>query len=124
MRVKVLELLVDVSAPGWVSYDSIEATSLHDRLEAILPAPIKNVNPVPLLVIDKQQLLMPIKIRANQRIAALNVVAQVWQGPLVKQSQSISERLFIFAFQNSKQERQFRDFDRLDINIHAIDIVQ
>ena len=69
-----------------VANDYIEPTSRHDGRELCIP--VKGIDPLPILF--KECVL---NVGADQRVAALDVVAQVGQGPLVEEPQLAVQRL-------------------------------
>ena len=63
-------------------------------------------------------------VRADQRVAALNVAGQVGQGALVGAEQVPGQRVLRFAFEHLQKERELSDFDRLRVDVHAVDVVE
>ena len=60
----------------------VEPAGLHDPWE--LGVPVEDVDAVAFVVVEQAHLLAVLEVGADERVAALDVAAQVGQGPLVK----------------------------------------
>src|ERR1035437_1033731 len=93
-------LLTDV---GRVTDDSIETASLENLGK--LGVPVENVNAVAFFVVEQGHLLLLIEVRADEGIAALDVIAEVRQGTLVEQTKDGLQALLSLTFQDRKRTR-------------------
>ena len=99
-----------------IADDYIEPTSRHDLWELCFPIERSDQ------AIDY---IVQLDIGVNQGVAALYVVAQIWQCPL--SGGPPFKRLNFFAalvFQNLQEQRQLCDLYSLLVDVHAIDVVQ
>src|SRR5439155_24443878 len=69
-----------------------------------LLVPVEDVDAVPLLVGEQREFGLLIEIRADERIAALDVVTQVRQGAFLKHAQNRLKALLRLAFEHFEQE--------------------
>ena len=100
----------------------VEPAGLEDGRELRLP--VEGIDPPALLVIGKPALAAFVVVGPDQRIAALDVAPQVGQRTLVVQPQLVGQRLRRFALQNLQQQRELRHFDRLRVDVHAVDVIE
>ena len=84
--------------------------------------PVKRVDALRGLGVQVE--LAVIKIRADERVAALNVAVQIGQHALMEQLHLAVQRLAGFAFQHFEQQREFGHFHRLRVDVHAIDMIE
>lgn len=76
----------------------VKPARLHDLREFLLP--VEDVDAVAFLVVEQAALPPVVEVRADERVAALDVVGEVGQGTLVVQEQLVLERLLRFAFEH------------------------
>ena len=74
--------------------------------------------------IAQRHLLLLVIIRADERVAALDVLAQVGQSAFLEHAQDRLEALLRFAFQHFEQEGNLGRLHRLRVKVHAVDVVQ
>ena len=76
----------------------VKSALFHDV--AKLGLPVKGIDPVHLFLIKQGHLLMVVEVRADQGIAALDVVGQIGQDPLLKKAHLPADALLVLAFQD------------------------
>src|SRR5439155_5539064 len=81
-----------------------------------------DVDPIAFLLIEQHLLL--IKIRPDERIPTLDVVAEVGQGAFLEHSQHRLEALLSFAFKDFEQERKLGGFNRLRVDVDTVNIIE
>jgi len=88
-----------------------------------LGVPIENVNAVALLVVEQGHLLLLVEIRADEGVAAFDVVAEVGQGVPERAGRwsGASARSRLPALE---EQGELGHFHRLGVNVHAVDVVQ
>ena len=82
--------------------------------------PVEDVDAVAFLVVEQRHLLLLVEVRADEGVAALDVVAEVGQGAFVEQAQDGLEALLGLAFQDFEQQRELGGLDGLGVNVHAV----
>src|SRR3990172_2275714 len=104
-----LKIVFDISQPlltyvGRVADDYIKSTCLHDFGKLRLP--IECVDAVHLLRIEHIYLLalLRVEIRANQGVAALDILLQVRQGSLLEEPQLLYQAALVLPLQHLEQE--------------------
>jgi len=97
-----------------------------DGLErpAEIPPASQNVDPVAFFFVEQGQFLLLVKIRADERVAALDVSTKVRQRPFLERPENALQALLRFPFQHFEKKRQFGGFHRLRVNVHAVYVVQ
>ena len=81
-----------------ISDDRIKPARLEDFRKFLLP--IEDVDAVAFFVIELGHLLLLIKIGADERVAAFDVVAKIGQGAFLEHAQDGLETLLSFAFED------------------------
>ena len=84
--------------------------------------PVEDVDAVAFLVGEQREFGLLVKIRADERVAAFDVVAQIGQRAFRKEPEDGLERLAGLAFQHFQQQRELGDFHRLRVNVHAVNV--
>ena len=69
-------------------------------------------------------MLLLVEVRADEGIAAFDVVAEVRQSAFVEKTEDGLEALLGFAFQDFEEQRQLGRLDGLAVNVHAEDVIQ
>jgi hypothetical protein len=87
-----------------------------------LGLPVEGVDPGALGVVNCQVAVE--EVRADQRVAALDVLAEVGEGPLVEDFKLSREDALVFALEDLEQQRELRDLDGLGVDVNAVDVVQ
>ena len=120
---EVFQLLITkVYAPRRISNHRVEATGFHNFRE--LGIPIENVDTVALFVVEEAHLLVFVKVRADEGVAAFDVVAEVGEGARAEELEVLADGFFGFTFENFQQKAQLGDFDGLAVDVHAVDVVE
>ena len=107
-----------------IANDDIEPAGAGENAGKIA-LPVEGVDAVLLLVVEAGSSAAPgVKIRADQRVAALDVLPQVGQGALLEQAELRAERLLALALQHLEQQRELGHLHRLRVDVHAVDVVE
>ncbi len=86
--------------------------------------PIEGVDAVLLFQIQEAGLLAGIEIRADERVAALDVATEVGEGALLEETELLTDGLLVFAFEHFEQQGELGDFDGLGVDVDAVDVVE
>jgi hypothetical protein len=87
-----------MEAIRWIPNHRIKTTCFEDFREFRLP--VKDVDTLGFFFIHEIHLFAVIEIRADERIAAFDVAAQIGERPFVKELALLVERLSGFVFQH------------------------
>ncbi len=109
---------------GRIADHGIEAGSLAYENLWKLGLPVKDVDTIPFLLIHQTQILLIVEVRADEGVAAFDVVTQIGQGAFVEHGHLAAQRILRFIFQHLEQQGELGHFHRLLVNIHAVDVIE